>query len=89
MSEPLLVRSLALESDGVLAVELVDPQGRELPAWEPGAHVDLPRGRHARLLLWPRAAAASGGGADVRVAGGQSARGAVRRTRAAAARPRG
>ena len=31
MFERLLVRSLTLESDGVLAVELVDPQGRELP----------------------------------------------------------
>ena len=38
---PLLVRSLTLESAGVLAVELVDPAGGELPAWEPGAHLDL------------------------------------------------
>ena len=38
---PLVVRSLTLESAGVLAVELVDPAGRELPAWEPGAHLDL------------------------------------------------
>ncbi len=29
------------ESAGVLAVELVDPDGLELPAWEPGAHLDL------------------------------------------------
>jgi ferredoxin-NADP reductase len=41
MSERLLVRSLTLESDGVLAVELVDPRGRELPSWEPGAHLDV------------------------------------------------
>ena len=41
MSEQLVVRSMTLESDGVLSVELVDPAGRELPAWEPGAHVDL------------------------------------------------
>ena len=38
---PLVVRSLTLESAGVLAVELVDPAGRELPDWEPGAHLDL------------------------------------------------
>jgi ferredoxin-NADP reductase len=38
---PLLVRSLTLESAGVLSVELVDPDGAELPAWEPGAHLDL------------------------------------------------
>jgi ferredoxin-NADP reductase len=43
---PLLVRSLTLESVGVLSVELVDPAGDELPAWEPGAHLDqrLPGG---------------------------------------------
>lgn len=37
----LLVRSLTHESTGVLSVELVDPDGAELPAWEPGAHLDL------------------------------------------------
>ncbi len=41
MTEQLLVRSMAVESDGVLSVELVDPQARDLPAWEPGAHIDL------------------------------------------------
>jgi ferredoxin-NADP reductase len=41
MSEQLLVRSMAVESEGVLSVELVDPQRRDLPAWEPGAHLDL------------------------------------------------
>src|SRR5688500_20397025 len=41
MSGCLLVRSMTLESDGVLSVELVDPSGRELPAWEPGAHLDV------------------------------------------------
>lgn len=29
------------EADGVLSVELVDPEGRRLPEWTPGAHVDL------------------------------------------------
>ena len=41
MSSQLLVRSMTVESDGVLSVELVDPSGRELPAWEPGAHLDV------------------------------------------------
>jgi ferredoxin-NADP reductase len=29
------------ESAGVLSLELVDPDGRDLPPWEPGSHVDL------------------------------------------------
>ncbi|MCW2758782.1 MAG: ferredoxin [Nocardioidaceae bacterium] len=41
MTEQLLVRSLTLEAEGVLAVELVHPEGNALPSWEPGAHVDL------------------------------------------------
>jgi hypothetical protein len=28
-------------ADGVVALDLVDPQGGDLPAWEPGAHIDL------------------------------------------------
>jgi ferredoxin-NADP reductase len=28
-------------ADGVAALDLVDPQGDDLPAWEPGAHIDL------------------------------------------------
>jgi ferredoxin-NADP reductase len=38
---PLLVRSMTLEAAGVLSVELVDPDGRDLPTWEPGSHLDL------------------------------------------------
>ena len=38
---PLLVRSMTHESAGVLSVELVDPDGRDLPTWEPGSHLDL------------------------------------------------
>jgi ferredoxin-NADP reductase len=41
MTSQLLVRSMTVESDGVLSLELVDPDGHELPAWEPGAHLDL------------------------------------------------
>ncbi|NUO92368.1 MAG: oxidoreductase [Dermatophilaceae bacterium] len=36
-----MVRQLRWESEGVLSVALEDAQGRELPVWEPGAHVDL------------------------------------------------
>ncbi|MCX8565147.1 oxidoreductase, partial [Mycolicibacterium mucogenicum] len=28
-------------ADGVIALDLTDPRGEMLPAWEPGAHVDL------------------------------------------------
>jgi ferredoxin-NADP reductase len=41
MADQLLVRSMALEAEGVLSVELVHPAGEDLPPWEPGAHVDL------------------------------------------------
>lgn len=36
-----LVRQVTWEADGVVSLRLVDPQGRELPRWEPGAHIDL------------------------------------------------
>ena len=36
-----LVRQVTWEADGVLSLLLVDPDGRELPSWEPGAHIDL------------------------------------------------
>lgn len=35
------VRSRTEVADDVVALELADPAGGELPAWEPGAHVDL------------------------------------------------
>ncbi|WP_328316608.1 PDR/VanB family oxidoreductase [Streptomyces sp. NBC_00388] len=37
----LLVRTMTLEADGVLSVGLVHPEGKPLPAWAPGAHLDL------------------------------------------------
>ena len=37
----LVVHRRHAAADGVVALDLVDPQGDELPAWEPGAHVDL------------------------------------------------
>ncbi|MEH0577997.1 PDR/VanB family oxidoreductase [Streptomyces sp. B21-108] len=37
----LVVTRRTEEADGVVALELRDPRGGELPAWRPGAHVDL------------------------------------------------
>ncbi|MCW2881392.1 MAG: putative oxidoreductase [Sphaerisporangium sp.] len=37
----LLVRSTTWEADDVISLRLVDPDGGELPAWEPGAHIEL------------------------------------------------
>ena len=37
----LLVRQRHAAADGVVALDLKDPQGCDLPAWEPGAHIDL------------------------------------------------
>lgn len=36
-----LVRGMRLEACDVLSVELADPAGAPLPAWEPGAHIDV------------------------------------------------
>jgi len=37
----LVVRRRESAADGVVALDLVDPAGGELPAWEPGSHIDL------------------------------------------------
>ncbi|HEY3190945.1 MAG TPA: ferredoxin reductase, partial [Solirubrobacteraceae bacterium] len=37
----LVVQRRENAADGVVALTLADPDGRELPAWTPGAHVDL------------------------------------------------
>lgn len=37
----LVVHRRHTAADGVVALDLVDPQGDDLPAWEPGAHIDL------------------------------------------------
>lgn len=44
----LLVRRMTWEADGVLSVELAHPDGKPLPAWTPGAHLDLHIGGHVR-----------------------------------------
>ena len=37
----LLVKQMTWESDGVLSLALIDPDGKPLPGWTPGAHIDL------------------------------------------------
>jgi ferredoxin-NADP reductase len=37
----LIVRRRTAAADGVVVLDLADPHGDALPAWEPGAHVDL------------------------------------------------
>jgi cytochrome P450/ferredoxin-NADP reductase len=44
----LLVRERREESDGVVSLTLVDPAGAPLPAWHPGAHIDVHAGDHVR-----------------------------------------
>ncbi len=76
----LLVRAARWEADGVLSLELVDPDGSELPAWRPGAHLDLhlpsglvrqyslcgsPQDRHSYRVAVLREVAGRGGSAEV------------------------
>ena len=44
----LMIKQLRLESEDVLSVVLVDPDGSALPAWHPGAHIDLALDGHLR-----------------------------------------
>lgn len=44
----LTVRRMTWEADGVLSVELVHPDGKPLPAWTPGAHLDVHAGGQVR-----------------------------------------
>src|SRR3984893_10564336 len=37
----LIVRRRSTPADGVVVLDLADPDGQELPRWEPGAHIDL------------------------------------------------
>jgi ferredoxin-NADP reductase len=37
----LLVKQMTWEADGVLSLVLVDPDGKPMPSWSPGAHIDL------------------------------------------------
>ncbi|MEU7635272.1 PDR/VanB family oxidoreductase [Streptomyces sp. NPDC039016] len=56
----LIVRRMTWEADGVLSVELAHPDGKPLPAWTPGAHIDVEVGGRIRqysLCGDPRSAA--------------------------------
>ncbi|MGW1120212.1 PDR/VanB family oxidoreductase [Streptomyces tanashiensis] len=44
----LLVRRMTREAEGVLSVELSHPEGKPLPAWAPGAHIDVHLGGQVR-----------------------------------------
>ncbi|MYW65219.1 2Fe-2S iron-sulfur cluster binding domain-containing protein [Streptomyces sp. SID8379] len=44
----LLVRRMTWEAEGVLSVELAHADGKPLPAWEPGAHIDVHVGGQIR-----------------------------------------
>ena len=44
----LLVKQMTWEADGVLSLTLVDPEGKPLPEWSPGAHLDLGLGTLVR-----------------------------------------
>lgn len=46
MTRKLRVDAVWREADDILAMSLVDPRGRALPAWTAGAHVDLIVGGH-------------------------------------------
>jgi ferredoxin-NADP reductase len=37
----LIVRRRTTPADGVVVLDLADPENQELPRWEPGAHIDL------------------------------------------------
>jgi ferredoxin-NADP reductase len=53
---PLRVTTVTREADAVISVTLRDPEGRDLPVWAPGAHVDLylPSGRIRQYSLCGR-----------------------------------
>ncbi len=76
----LLVRQVRWEADGVVSLELVDPVGRALAPWEPGAHLDLalpsglvrqyslcgdPANRHAYTVAVLKEAASRGGSKEI------------------------
>ncbi|GAA2602132.1 PDR/VanB family oxidoreductase [Streptomyces tubercidicus] len=44
----LLVRRMTWEAENVLSVELTHPDGKPLPAWDPGAHLDVHVGGQIR-----------------------------------------
>ncbi|MDP3134750.1 MAG: PDR/VanB family oxidoreductase [Burkholderiaceae bacterium] len=76
----LLVKSITHEAPGIHSLELVDPQGAELPAFDAGAHIDLhlggigarsysllnsPQERHRYVVAVQKQAAGRGGSRHV------------------------
>ncbi|MFD4137648.1 PDR/VanB family oxidoreductase [Streptomyces sp. NPDC058572] len=47
-SVQLTVHRMTWEAEGVLSVELIHPDGKPLPAWTPGAHIDVHVGGRIR-----------------------------------------
>lgn len=41
IARSVVVTAVQTEAEGVISLQLADPQGRPLPRWTPGAHVDL------------------------------------------------
>ena len=77
---PMTVDAITAEAEGVVSVRLSAPDGGELPAWEPGAHLDLvlpsgkvrqyslcsdPADRDSYLVAVLREPAGRGGSAEV------------------------
>jgi ferredoxin-NADP reductase len=50
---PLAIERIVPEAEGVVSLTLRDPDGAQLPAWTPGAHIDvfLPSGRQRQYSL--------------------------------------
>ncbi|RFU87226.1 oxidoreductase [Streptomyces triticagri] len=44
----LTVHRMTWEAEGVLSVELVHPEGKPLPEWTPGSHIDVVAGAYTR-----------------------------------------
>jgi len=38
---PLVVKRISTQSTDIVSLELADPTGADLPAWQPGAHIDV------------------------------------------------
>jgi cytochrome P450/ferredoxin-NADP reductase len=48
IARPLRIAAIEAEADDVVRLTLVDPTGRPVPRWTPGAHIELELGPYAR-----------------------------------------
>lgn len=48
MARQVRVTGVDREAEGIVRLTLMDPHGRDLPRWSPGAHIDLVVGDHVR-----------------------------------------